>query len=1036
MPAPDIIRRLVERFEQNHEAYRSGKYNETQLRQEFLNPLFEALGWDIYNRQGYAEAYKDVIHEDSLEVEGATKAPDYAFRIGGTRKFFVEAKKPAVNIEYDIHPAFQLRRYAWSAKLPLSILIDFEELAVYDCRTKPDKTDSAATGRVLLLHYGDYVSKWDEIASRFSRDAVLKGSFDVYAEGVQGKKGTTEVDDAFLAEIEGWRDLLARVIALRNPDLSVHELNHAVQMTIDRIVFLRICEDRGIEREGQLQELLEGEGIYEHLCRLFRQADSRYNSGLFHFSEEKSQSSAPDDLSLHLAIDDKALKEIINGLYYPSPYVFSEIPADILGQVYERFLGKVIRLTAGHQAKVEEKPEVRKAGGVYYTPTYIVEYIVRNTIGKLLENKTPKEAAGLKILDPACGSGSFLLGAYQYLLDWHLKWYSEHDPDKWAKGSHPAIYQIPTPSLSLPPRGEEVRRTGGGPGWQLTTAEKKRILLDNLHGVDIDPQAVEVTKLSLSLKVLEGESQESIGAQLGLFQERALPDLGKNIQCGNSLIGPDYYEGRMFVNEEERYRVNAFNWRAAFPQVFTVGGFDVVIGNPPYIRIQALQEWAPTEVEFYKQQYTVASKGNYDIYVVFVEKGLSLLNKNGRLGFILPHKFFNAQYGEPLRDLIVKGKHLAKVVHFGDQQVFESATTYTCLMFLEKAPQNEFEFDKVENLNDWRVAGKSIRGKIKAINITNTEWNFSVGKNAGLISRLAKIPSKLGELALLFVGLQTDADDVYILEWVKDDGRKTLCGSKATGKEHWFEKDHLKPFLKGSLNIRRYELTDVTKRLIFPYELRDGKSLLIDPKEYEDKFPLTWAYLEENRERLSKRNKGQMGKDWYGYVYKKNHTRFGLPKLLVPSISKGSCFAADLEGQYYFVGSGGGGGGGYAITLQDENRFSYLYLLGLLNSSLLNSYLRSISTPFRGGYIALNRQYIEQLPIRTINFADPSDKARHDWVVSLVERMLALHQRSMRIPQEQERLRREIESTDAEIDRLVYALYGLTEEEIKIVEEG
>ena len=186
-----------------------------------------------------------------------------------------------------------------------------------------------------------------------------------------------------------------------------------------------------------------------------------------------------------------------------------------------------------------------------------------------------------------------------------------------------------------------------------TTAEKKRILLNNIHGVDIDPQAVEVTKLSLSLKVLEGESQESIGAQLGLFKERALPDLGSNIKCGNSLIGPDYYEGRQlsmdFIDDEERYRVNAFNWKAAFPQIFTAGGFDAVIGNPPYIRIQAMQEWAPTEVEFYKQKYTAASKGNYDIYVVFVEKGLSLLNKNGRLGLILPTSFSMHEYGEPLR---------------------------------------------------------------------------------------------------------------------------------------------------------------------------------------------------------------------------------------------------------------------------------------------------------------------------------------------------------------------------------------------------
>ncbi|HXQ38357.1 MAG TPA: type I restriction endonuclease, partial [Anaerolineales bacterium] len=444
MPAPDNIRGLVERFEQHRDTYvyRSGRYNETQLRREFLDPFFEALGWDIFNKQGFAELYKDVIHEDSLLIEGENKAPDYAFRIGGTRKFFVEAKKPAVNIEMNISPAFQLRRYAWSAKLPLGILTDFEEFAVYDCRIKPDKGDKASTGRIKLLSYKDYIEKWDEIAAIFSREAVLKGSFDEYAEGIKTKKGTTEVDDAFLAEIERWRELLAKNIALRNPSLSVRELNYAVQMTIDRIVFLRICEDRGIERDEQLKEISSGKNIYTNLCQLFQRADARYNSGLFHFKNEKDQSSPIDSLTLNLRIDDKVLQDILKNLYYPeSPYVFREIPSDILGQVYERFLGKVIRLTAGHQAKVEEKPEVRKAGGVFYTPTFIVENIVQNTVGKLLEGKTPKEVARLKFLDPACGSGTFPLGAFQYLLDWHLKYYLEHEPEKWAAGRNPAIFQ-------------------------------------------------------------------------------------------------------------------------------------------------------------------------------------------------------------------------------------------------------------------------------------------------------------------------------------------------------------------------------------------------------------------------------------------------------------------------------------------------------------------------------------------------------------------------------------------------------------------
>ncbi|KAF0132653.1 MAG: type IIS restriction enzyme Eco57I (endonuclease Eco57I) [Candidatus Saganbacteria bacterium] len=442
MPAPKQIIELVERFERNLEEYKSGRYNETQLRREFLDPFFEALGWDVNNKQGHAPAYRDVTHEDRLSVGEWTKSPDYCFRVGKERKFFLEAKKPSVNVKEDISPAYQLRRYAWSAKLSLSILSDFEEFAVYDCRIKPIKTNGAKVARIIYFTYKDYVEKWDEIAGIFSREAVLKGSFDKYAESGKKKRGTAEVDEEFLKEIESWRELLAKNIADNNPKLSTRELNYAVQSTIDRIIFLRICEDRRIEDYARLMALQNGDNTYPRLCELFRQADDKYNSGLFHFSEEKGRTGHPDSLSLKLKIDDKPIKEIIKGLYYPdSPYQFDYMPIEILGQVYEQFLGKVIHLTESHRAVIEEKPEVRKAGGVYYTPKYIVDYIVKNTVGKLLEGKNPKQAAKIKILDPACGSGSFLIGAYQYLLDWHREWYVNDGALEWAKKKSPALYQ-------------------------------------------------------------------------------------------------------------------------------------------------------------------------------------------------------------------------------------------------------------------------------------------------------------------------------------------------------------------------------------------------------------------------------------------------------------------------------------------------------------------------------------------------------------------------------------------------------------------
>lgn len=505
MPAPREILELIARFEQQLDAYKSGQYNETQLRREFLDPFFKALGWDVDNQAGYAEAYKDVVHEDAIRIGDRAKAPDYCFRIGGTRKFFLEAKKPAVDIKEDVAPAYQLRSYAWSAKLPLSILGDFEEFAFYDCRIKPHKDDPAATARVFYCTFREYADKWDEIASIFSREAVLKGSFDRFAESTKAKKGTAEFDEDFLATIEGWRKELAQNLALRNLKLSQRQINFAVQRIIDRIIFLRICEARGIEDYGRLRALINGDRLYPRLAQLFEAADARYNSGLFHFKKEPGRHEAPDELTLELAVDDKLLRDILSGLYYPdSPYRFSVISADILGQVYEQFLGKVIRLTEGHRAVVDDKPEVKKAGGVYYTPTYIVDYIVAQTVGKLVEGKTPKQVEKIRVLDPACGSGSFLIGAYQFLLDWHLQFYTANDPVKWAKGKKPALVQ-----------------TGGG--WKLTIAERKRILLANIYGVDIDAQAVEVTKLSLLLKVLEGETQQTIEPLFRFFHERPCP---------------------------------------------------------------------------------------------------------------------------------------------------------------------------------------------------------------------------------------------------------------------------------------------------------------------------------------------------------------------------------------------------------------------------------------------------------------------------------------------------------------------------------
>jgi len=1069
MTAPAEISSLIARFQHNREAYLSPGYHETQLRVEFLDPFFIALGWDVHNASGFAEPYKDVVHEAALKVGGVTKAPDYCFRIGGARKFFLEAKKPGVDLKHNPEPAFQLRRYAWSAKLPLSVLSDFEEFAVYDCRIKPAANDKASAGRILYLTYTEYLERWSEIADIFAKDAVLKGSFDQFAETTRKKKGTAEVDSAFLQEIEAWRDQLAKNIALRNPRLNTRQLNFAVQATLDRIIFLRICEDRGIEQYGRLQALHNGERVYQRLFHLLANADDRYNSGLFHFKKEKDRPE-PDTLTPGLVLDDKVLKEILKSLYYPeSPYEFSVLPADILGQVYEQFLGKVIRLTAGHQAKVEEKPEVKKAGGVYYTPTYIVDYIVKNTVGKLLEGKTPEQVSGnptlrqaakgglqkgrgaihrapvgatgrspLRILDPACGSGSFLLGAYQHLLDWYLDQYLKEGPEKHKT----QIYQIRV--FAEPQPSTVNREPSTGASWRLTTAERKRILLDHIFGVDIDPQAVEVTKLSLLLKCLEGETEESLNQLKLFYKQRALPDLSANIKCGNSLIGSDFYHHRQMAmfDQEEILRINAFDWDKEFPEVFSrkdaknakeEAGFDVVIGNPPYIRIQTMSESTPLDAKYFKRHYAAASKGNYDIYAVFVEKSLKLLTSKGCFGFILPHKFFNAKYGQPLRDYLARGKNLAEVVHFGDQQVFEGASNYTCLLFLEKSGRDQCRVLKIDDLPEWRRSGKAIEGIVSSSTLTADEWNFAIGPGASLLERLQKMPTRLEHVtSRIFQGLKTSADAIFIVEEIKREKKKVKVHSREKEADYWLEPDLLHPLIKGG-DSKSYYLSHTNRLILFPYERQpEGSMGLIPETIMKSRYPLTWEYFLDNKLYLENRERGKMrGKSWYAYGRNQALDVMHLPKIFTPDLAARSSFSLDETGETFFTG---GVAGGYGILVLPE--YSRQYVLGFLNSKLLEWFIRQTATTMRGGYFSYESRFIKNLPIQEIK--NSKDHTLYKQFDDLVEAMLKLNKQKpeVKTAHEKESLDRQISTTAAQIDRLVYELYCLNEEEIKIIENS
>lgn len=984
--AYNIIQQLVKRFDEQIESYKSGEYNETLTRRDFIDPMFKALGWDIDNSQGYAEAYREVIHEDKVKIGKATKAPDYSFRLpGGKRLFFVEAKKPSIDVKGDISVAYQIRRYGWSAKLPVSIITDFEEFAVYDCTKKPGPTDKSSVARIKYLRYDKYLEEFDFLWNTFSKEHVLKGSFDKYVLSDTVKKGTATVDKEFLNLLDSWRTYLATSISVKNKQLDEDEINFTVQQTIDRLIFLRIAEDRGVEPYGQLKNSVNSKGdSYQNLIFIFRKADEKYNSGLFDFKK--------DMISGALTIENKVIKTIVNEMYYPeSPYEFSVISVEILGSAYEQFLGKQIKIDNGHRANIEEKPEVRKAGGVFYTPQYVVDYIVQNTVGKLIQGKTPKQIEKIKIADPACGSGSFLIGAYQYLLDYHKNYYTENGT-KVGKKDSPIT-----------------------PDGNLTSSEKKRILLNNIFGVDIDVNAVEVTKLSLLLKCMEGETETTIAQQYKLWHERILPTLDDNIKSGNSLIDIDYYDGQIDYNEEKK--IKPFNWKRSFHQVFNLKGnpdnfdfriqyekvkklqkdtddllgkynakepegkyeietgFDIIIGNPPYGAL-----FLGNETDYLKGRYQTAVWRS-ESYLLFIEQGLRLLKPTGMLGYIVPDTLLNLAFTQPARELLLRNSKIQEVVGL-PSGVFSGATVDTIILLTEKSDFNI----KYNSSNVWvktfdkKQSISTISNPQKEFFVNSGEWYkqnvFNLQSDSGeneLIAKLGKGKKKVSEIAEMYSGIK-----VY-----------------EVGKGNPAQTDtirDIKPFTSEIQETKEWQ----------PFY--DGKHI--------GRYQLLWK-----------------NNNWIKYgkwlAAPRSPENFVDEKILIRKITGKTLIATYVPYTSYcntllFV-----------LKIKDA-QFSYPTLTGILNSSLIGWY-------FRKKFQISDSDTFPQIMIRDIlefPIANPDNKIGTA-IGTFVEQLIKLHDeiKTLKLADKIEQVKTRIEFIDHRIDELVFELYGLTEDEKRLIEE-
>lgn len=981
-PAPsrsegqDHIRALVERFKDQLSYYKSPQYDEASVRAHFIDPLLDALGWDVTDtaglgpsrevvvenrvQAGHSVAGQDDWDEDLTAVELAERnpracRPDYTIRSGTTTFYVTEAKKPSVDLEAKA-PSFQVKSYAWNLGTPIGVLTNFDRIRIFDAILRPDYS-RPHDGVLIEMGFLDYVQRWDELWDTLSREAVISGALTRLNLATRRRtSGASRIDKAFLAELENWREVLAQDLAAHNHGLDRWQLAEATQRILDRLIFVRVCEDRQIEPTVILRRYARTVDSYQKACQEFTRLNAVYNGVLFrpHWSEQ-------------LSVSDQVFQRLISSLYFPAPYQFDVVSVDVLGSVYERFLGKEFEVDQSGTVSLVPKPETRHAGGVYYTPRWIVECIVEQTIAPLLEEKTPRGAANIRIVDPACGSGAFLFGAFEFLIHWHEAYFTAHPnetPDRHYKGTDGIQH--------------------------LTSDAKADILAKCIYGVDIDPQAVEVTQMNLYLKVLEGENRASLTSQHRLFQAAYLPPLDRNIRCGNSLLGTSDLDRQILFDHDLVRRINPFNWEdpvSGFGKVFhDRGGFDAVIGNPPYTRVQVLRRYRPEETTAYATKYASARVGSFDIAAPFVERGMSVVRTRGepgRLGFIVSRQFCEADFGEPLRALLSSGNHIEEIVDFRAGMVFEEASAYTLIVVASGTSRPSWTLTRVPTPPSKQAlaaarCSATLTASRPATALSANEWDLLLPAEELFLDRLGAGYRDLGTVARnnVFQGVVTGADFVFRLTDhgldPSDSSRHLVSRREGNGPPVPVENALLRPVLVGRTDIRRFSVGTAREVLLLPYDRPDqaARYSLIPPRDLRRRFPAAHDWLSANRTELEARESGDWdATNWYGYSRRQNLEAFEKPKVLVPYMVEVLCAHWDTGG-HWFVNVATGGYG-----LPGSELFNPEFMAALLSSRLLSWVLARRSRAWRGDWYAARKRNLVRLPI-----AEPSSSTQDDIV--------------------------------------------------------
>ncbi|MCK5027057.1 MAG: N-6 DNA methylase [Candidatus Pacebacteria bacterium] len=983
------IQDLIKKYHSNRANYLKATYNETQLRSDFLDPLFELLGWDIKNVSCKPTNEREVLLEEALKANASenSKKPDYTFRLFSERKFFIEAKKPSVPIESNIDDAKQVRRYGFTAKLKISVLSNFEYLLIYDCSVNVEKDDSHNKALIKKYHYTEFEDKFNELQSLLGRDSVYTGKFDAEWKSIEEKLSLFSIDNLFLNQINKWRKQLGAEICKHEPKISEQLLNDYVQSYINRIIFLRVCEDRDLETYQTLFQFADKQN-FKALLKKFDQADKKYNSGLFdQFLSEKI-----------IGNISSVFWTIIKQLYYPeSPYSFTVFSSDILGSIYEIFLSEKLTIKNGNIELVRKPENVDK--DIITTPNYIIKSILNQTVVPFCDGKSDKEMLKSKLADIACGSGAFLLELFQLLSDTLVDFYLANDRTK--------LIQTNINTYKLP--------------FDL----KRELLLNCIFGTDKDYNAVEAAKFGLLLKLLEGEDNNSVSAKKPI-----LPDLSSNIHFGNTLITQQDVKEKKAVSE-----INPFD--------FAKERYDVIVGNPPYMKSEDMKQFTPLELPIYKKKYTTAYK-QFDKYFVFIERGLELLKDGGWFGYIVPSKFAKVGAGVKLRNLLQHKGYVHNIVSFGANQVFNSKTTYTCLLILRKKSSPSFSYTEIRNLTEWKVSEKNNieYQTIKTNSLNKDVWVLVPPELKNAFDKINDQSVLLEDIVGregIFNGIQTSANAIYIFQPTKED--KTYYHFEKKGESWKIEKAIAKPYFQtssGEDNLNTYRPFKPNARVIYPYKATKKGIDLISLKEIKKNLPAAYKYLLHNKPVLDNPKRDikpepQTNDEWHRYGRHQSLDKCGLPeKIIVGVLSVGDKYAIDYYGTLI---SSGGTAGYCVVALPQDSDCSIYYIQALLNSKYLEWYSALLGEVFRGGYIARGTKVLKRLPIRKIDFDNKNNKVLHDKIVKVQKELI---QKQGKIDQNHNnkraltKLNREFESLKTDLCELLKKLFNLGNDDLLI----